>query len=118
MENATMEDAIQRDRAENPGCQYSQQSSQSYQFINGESVSQRVQRVMRLCRGEPPVEIYKNRVQESGESGSRNPPMHAFDDFFQEFAKPLEGILGSMLSGNSVFRDRGKFPDLPSDFHG
>lgn len=106
----SLDAVIDRDQRENPGCQYSQQSSRSYRMVNGEGTSELLQRVVRHCRGEKPVEIFNNRVSESG--GERIPATgiemsgpNDLESFVKEFARPLEGLLGGFLaSGGAVPR--------------
>jgi len=116
--SGTMQETLQRDREENPGCQYSSTSSQTYQMVNGETVAQRLQRIVRHCKGQAPVEIFNNSERTSGDSPRAGAPGRlpgadagapGLEDFVQEFRQPLEGLLGGfgLFGQGGVFSEHG-----------
>eukprot|EP00946_MAST-07B_sp_MAST-7B-sp1_P000141 g141.t1 len=62
-----MEAAIREDREKHPGCAYNRSSQSSFQRRGEETTTETIERVFRQCRGEAPVEIYRESSQSSGE---------------------------------------------------
>ena len=93
-----MEEAIAADREEHPGCSYSQSSQSSYQRRGSETTMETIERVHRQCRGEQPVEIYRNTSQSSGD---------ADEAFPQRSDDNRWGSIGGMVGpGNGTGRGR------------
>ncbi len=59
---------LKRDQEEHPGCSYSQSKSSMCRLVNGDRSCETLRKVLRVCPGRTPVEIYSASEQSSGES--------------------------------------------------
>ncbi len=59
---------LKRDQEEHPECSYSQSKSSTCRLVNGDRSCETLRKVLRVCPGQTPVEIYSASEQNSGES--------------------------------------------------
>jgi hypothetical protein len=103
-----IDEIIAEDRRSNPSCNYSYSNQRRCQSVNGKSVCDVLNRVMRMCPGKAPIEVYSNSIKEDSDSsamiGGRSngfsdhepfpipkhfdDPLSLFGDMLKEFARP------------------------------
>ncbi len=59
---------LKRDQEEYPECSYNQSKSSMCRLVNGDRSCETLRKVLRICPGRTPVEIYSASEQSSGES--------------------------------------------------
>jgi hypothetical protein len=99
-----VDEFMAEDRRMNPSCNYSYSNQRRCQSVNGKSVCEVLNRVMRMCPGKAPVEIYANNTKEDSDAGnfsssSGGSSMFPDHDAFpvpRAFEDPLS-LFGSML---------------------
>ena len=114
--------AIKRDRAEHPECNYSQSSSTQCSMQNNELVCDTVRRVMRMCQGQRPVEIFRKTETSTDDSSQQMPSFPHFPqlpdfssshhgDMFGDPFKMMDKFMSGFFGGgfSSFFGDE--------DFH-
>lgn len=124
-----IDEFVAEDRRANPSCNYSFSNQRRCQSVNGKSVCEVLHRVMRMCPGKAPAEIYSNSTKEDLDSGNYpsssrgsntfpdhdafpvprmlEDPLSLFGSMLKEFARPgfPPGFPGSPKSHGGVFHD-------------
>ena len=96
-------DIITEDLKRYPHCFHSTSSFSSYTWINGESRAEELQRILRTCPGEHPVEIY---TKKNNHTNSENSNLSRYDNSqykditpnTEEFSKRWENLFSNVFN--------------------